>query len=235
MTLEEMLKTNGVETIEEYNAKIAAEAKEAAVNEQRAAEEALRKQIRDLEEIKAKQGGAIGDSRKEIDALRGKLLELEKKNMEPGKQFEKKPDDAPPSGKTEEQWRQENDAREKALTDDEWNKLESEAGRLPEDVRKTVLSTEEGRAAFMDEVLGSKKMQETFRRPVPEKKLSVQEQIQLALGKRKPGVIPSQRLSGSGFSSERKPIEPTKRLHPALLKTGSLRDMVQAHKELQKG
>jgi len=232
MTLEEMLEAKGVKTIEEYNEKISAEVKSALKAEQEKEEEVLRKQIKDLEAIKDSQGNTIGTTKKELDEAKSKLLELEKKGMEANKGIlEKKPEDAL-AVKTEQQWRQENDAREKALTDEEWNKLEEATKALDAGTRKLAVATEEGRAAFMAEVLGStEQAQETFRRPVTEKKLSVAEQIALALNKQKPNIPAMRRPQGSGFSNDRKEIKPDVSINPALLRTGSLRDMVAAHKK----
>jgi hypothetical protein len=227
MELADILKEKGVTSLEELEAKIKAD----ALKEKEAEEALLRKQIKDLEEIKAKQGDTIGTTRKELDEAKGKLIEMEKLKMEPEKILEKKPDDAPAQGKTQEQWRQENEAREKALTDEDWTKLDEAAKALDADTRKLALSDEEGRAAFMAEVLGSAApVQETFRRPTQEKKLSVAEQIQQGLAKLKPNSTPSLRPSGSGFSANRQPVKQTAAPNPALLKTGSLRDMVAAHK-----
>ena len=146
--------------------------------------------------------------------------------------LEKKADNAPAQGKTEEQWRQENEAREKALTDADWTKLDEAAKALDAETRKLAVSTEEGRAAFMAEVLGSAaQTQETFRRPVVEKKLSVSEQIALALKGEKANVPLARRPHGSGFSENRDNNKQPAQPHPALLRTGSLRDMVSAHKK----
>ena len=80
MTLEERLAAAGVKTLEELEAKIkadaAAEVKAAAIAE----EAKLRKQITDLESIKASQGGEIGELRKNKEALeeaQRKLAEFE--------------------------------------------------------------------------------------------------------------------------------------------------------------
>lgn len=234
MELEEILKAKGVDTLEELEAKI----RQAALAEGATGEETLRKQIKDLETIKDKQGDTIGSVKKELDEVRAKLLSLEKNKIETGKPNEeptmidgKKPEDAPAQGKSEEQWRQDNEARELALTDSDWTKLDEAAKVLDPEVRKLAVSTEEGRAAFMAEVLGSAEPgQETFRRPVQKKKLTVAEQIQQGLNKTQQKPPVSLRASGSGFSADRKPIEKKPAPHAALLRTGSLRDMVAAHK-----
>ena len=69
MTLEERLTEAGVKTLAELEAKIKADAA-AEVKATALAEEAkLRKQITDLETIKASQGGEIGELRKNKEAL----------------------------------------------------------------------------------------------------------------------------------------------------------------------
>jgi hypothetical protein len=226
MELEEILKAKGVSSLEELEAKIKAD----ALKEKEASETLLRKQIKDLELIKASQGDTIGATRKEIDEAKAKLIELER--ISATKNLENKPDDAPVvSGKTEQQWKQENEEREKALSDADWTKLDEAAKALDAETRRLAMSTEEGRAAFMSEVLGSTvAVQETFRRPVQEKKLTVAEQIQIGLGKLKPNTAPVLRPSGSGFSANRPVTKQTAQPNPALLRTGSLRDMIAANK-----
>jgi hypothetical protein len=227
MELADMLKENGVETLEEYNAKIKSDAITAANKDKEESDALLRKQIKDLEEIKAKQGGTLGETRKELDEMKSKLLDLEKGKMN----LEKKPENAgEPSVKTEDMWKRENEAAEVALSNEDWDKLDKALKDAPEETRELAVSSEEARSAFRSAVLGSAKApQETFRRSVQEKKLSVDEQIRQGLGLLKPNVQPSLRPSGSGFSGQSVSKQNAKP-NPALLHTGSLRDMVQAHK-----
>jgi hypothetical protein len=226
MELEEALKAKGVTTLDELEAKIKAN----AIREKEEQEAALRKQIKDLEEIKAKQGDSLGSTRKELDDAKAKLLELEKEKLSKPISGNKTDDVPPAQSKTEEQWRQENEAREKALSDAEWLKLDAAYKAAPDETRK-LASTEEGRAAFMAAILGSAgtAAQETFRRPAQEKKLTVEEQIKIGLGLIKPNVPANVRASGSGFA-DRQPIQQAKQPNIALSRTGSLRDMIAANK-----
>jgi hypothetical protein len=227
MDLEQVLKDKGVTSIEELEAKIKAD----ALKEKEAQEALLRKQIKDLEEIKAKQGDSLGNAIKELDEAKAKLLEIEKGKIV-DTDLVNKTKDAPsaPQGKTEEQWRLENEAREKALGDAEWAKLDEAYKSAPDETRK-LASTEEGRAAFMAAVLGSAlpKAQETFRRPAQEKKLTVEEQIKIGLGLIKPNTVPNVRASGSGFA-DRQDSNTRQQIDMALTRTGSLRDLIKAHK-----
>lgn len=224
MELEEVLKAKGVTTLEELEAKIKADAKKEAD----AAEVTLRKQIKDLEAIKDSQGQTIGDARKEADLLKARLLEIEKEKMKPIS--ENRSDDA--QAPNEEQLRRANEAREQALTDEQWLLLEEATKVMDTETRKLAVATEEGRAAFMNSVLGSAQTaQETFRRPVQQKKLTVQEQIEIALGKTKANVPPALRPAGSGFSADRQPVQKPAAPSVALLRNGGLRDMIAANKQ----
>ena len=197
MTLEERLTQAGVTTLAELEAKIkadtAAEVKTAAVAE----EARLRKQITDLETIKASQGGEIGELRKNKEALaeaERKLAEFEK-----SKKTGNEPPKDPPAEKSEDAWKQENSEREKAFKDDDWNKVDAAMKAAPPEA-KVLIKTEAGRAAFYDRVLGStstQEAQETLRRPVQKEKLTVAEQLDAYLNKGKQPVrIPARQPSG---------------------------------------
>lgn len=194
MTLEERLADAGVTTLEELEAKIKADAA-AEVKASATAEEAkLRKQITDLETIKASQGGEIGELRKNKEAL----AEAERKLAE----FEesKKTKDAatpPPVTKTEAEWKQENEKQLLVMTDDDLAKLNKTI--LENDALKAISATEEGKAGLIQKILGSSKeaeSQEIFRRPIHEKKLTVAEQIDLALNKKPSGTPANRRPLG---------------------------------------
>lgn len=212
MTLEERLEQAGVTTLEELEAKIKADAA-AEVKAKAAAEEAaLRKQISDLEAIKASQGGEIGELRKNKEALeeaQRKLAEFEQS---------KKTDDDPPKAapveKTEADWKQANSEREKAFTDADWDKVDAELKAAPSEA-KALIMTEAGRAAFYDRVLGSgsKEVQETLRRPVQKEKLSVAEQLDAYLNKGKqtqrvPARQPSGIVASKPNPNQNIPVEP---------------------------
>jgi hypothetical protein len=193
MTLEERMAAEGVTTLDELEAKIKADAA-SEVRAAAAAEEAkLRKQITDLETIKASQGGEIGELRKNKEALaeaQQKLAQFESKKAEDAA-------NPPPVTKTEAEWKQENEKKLLDMSDDdlaELNKLVVENDGL-----KAIASTEEGKAGLIQKILGSSKedeSQEIFRRPTHEKKLTVAEQIDLALNKKQPGTPANRRPLG---------------------------------------
>jgi hypothetical protein len=193
MTLEERLTAAGVKTLEELEAKIKADAA-AEVRAVATAEEAkLRKQITDLETIKASQGGEIGELRKNKEALAEAQRKLE--------EFEsKKTKDAatpPPVVKTEAEWKQENEKKLLAMSDEDLAKLNKTI--VENDALKAISATEEGKAGLIDRILGSSKeaaSQEIFRRPTHEKKLTVSEQIDLALNKKQSGTPANRRPLG---------------------------------------
>lgn len=194
MTLEERLSDAGVTTLEELEAKIKADAA-AEVKAAAAAEEAtLRKQITDLEAIKASQGTEIGDLRKNKEAL----AEAERKLAEFNES--KKTKDAatpPPATKTEAEWKQENEKQLLAMSDDDLAKLNKTIAE--NDDLKAISATEEGKAGLILKVLGSSteaESQEIFRRPQHEKKLTVAEQIDLALNKKPSGTPANRRPLG---------------------------------------
>jgi len=194
MTLEERLAAEGVTTLEELEAKIKANAA-AEIKAKADAEEArLRKQITDLETIKASQGGEIGELRKSKEALE----EAERKLAE----FEesKKAEDAsgpPPVIKTEQEWKQENEKKLLAMSDDDLAKLNKTI--MENDDLKAISATEEGKAGLIQKILGSnegEQSQEIFRRTQHEKKLTVAEQIDLALNKKPSGTPANRRPLG---------------------------------------
>jgi hypothetical protein len=197
MTLEERLTQAGVTTLAELEAKIktdtAAEVKATALAE----EAKLRKQITDLETIKASQGGEIGELRKNKEAL----AEAERKlaDFEKSKKTGNEPPKDPPTEKSEDAWKQENSEREKAFKDDDWNKVDAAMKAAPPEA-KALIKTEAGRAAFYDRVLGStstQEAQETLRRPVQKAQLTVAEQLDAYLNKGKQPVrIPARQPSG---------------------------------------
>lgn len=196
MTLEERLTAEGVKTIEELEAKIkaaaAAEVKAAALAE----EAKLRKQITDLEAIKASQGGEIGELRKNAEALaeaQRKLAEFEQ-----SKQTENGQVKVGPVVKTEADWKQANTEREKAFKDEDWDKVDAALKNAPAEA-KALIMTEEGRAAFYNRVLGSstQPVQETLRRPMQKEKLSVAEQLDAYFNKGKQAPrVPVRQPSG---------------------------------------
>ena len=195
MTLEERLTQAGVASLDELEAKIKADAA-AEVKATATAEEAkLRKQITDLENIKASQGGEIGELRKDKEALteaKRRLAEFE---------ISKKTDNGnpnPTAEKSEDDWKQANSEREKAFKDDDWNKVDAAMKTAPPEA-KALIKTEAGRAAFYDRVLGSGSVetQETLRRPVQKEKLTVAEQLDAYLNPRKQSVrVPARQPSG---------------------------------------
>ena len=196
MTLEERLAEAGVATLEELEAKIKADAT-ASVTATTTAEEAkLRKQITDLETIKASQGTEIGTLRKNDGALaeaQAKLAKFEE-SKEDGNE---PPEDRRPE-KTEGDWKQVNSEREKAFKDEDWTKVDTALKDAPPEV-KALIKTEEGRAAFYIQVLGSSEQeaQETLRRPVQKEKLSVAEQMDAYFNKNKTsGRVPARQPSG---------------------------------------
>ena len=220
-TIAELLESKGVSTLEELESKIKTEAQAAtllSVEEQKAG---LKKQIADLETIKAAQGDEVGTLRKDLADAKEKL-----EKMDVGKNAE---DADSPTGKTPEQWATENAQAEKALTDADWNKLDTALKNAPEETRKLAIGSEEGRAAFRNAILGSDASpeQETFRRPVQKKKLSVEEQIKAGLGLLKPNTAPTLRPSGSGFN----PNQPNQK-KPAPMgprsNSGSILDRIKA-------
>ncbi len=195
MTLEERLTQAGVTSLAELEAKIKADAA-AEVKAATLAEEAkLRKQITDLETIKASQGGEIGELRKNKEALaeaERKLAEFESK-----KTGNEPPKDSP-AEKTEDDWKQGNSEREKAFKDEDWAKVDAALKDAPPEA-KALIKTEAGRAAFYDRVLGSnqREAQETLRRPVQKEKLTVAEQLDAYLNKGKQPVrVPARQPSG---------------------------------------
>ena len=197
MTLEERLTQAGVATLAELEAKIKADAA-AEVKATATAEEAkLRKQITDLETIKASQGGEIGELRKNKEALaeaERKLAEFEK-----SKKTDNGTPKDPPAEKSEDAWKQENSEREKAFNDGDWNKVDAAMKAAPPEA-KALIKTEAGRAAFYDRVLGSastQEAQETLRRPIQKEKLTVAEQLDAYLNKGKQPVrVPARQPSG---------------------------------------
>lgn len=227
-TLEETLSANGVATLEELTAKIAKDTADRIEKEKADAEALLKKQIKDLEEIKAKQGEKIG--------LLQKATELSKEKELLMSDGTKKPDDAPADvtveEKTEAQWKAENDAIEASLDENAWNVLDNTLKSATPEVRKLATTSEEGRAAFLKTVLGTTVQppaQETFRRPVQEKKLSVEEQIAIGLGKLKPATTPTLRSVGSGFDPNRKQTD-NNNFQPAWSNSGSIRDRLAESK-----
>ncbi|GAF74644.1 unnamed protein product, partial [marine sediment metagenome] len=149
MTLEERLAEAGVATLEELEAKIKADAIASTSATATAEEAKLRKQITDLETIKASQGTEIGDLRKNEGALKeaqAKLAEFESNKTE-----NENPEDRRPE-KTDGDWKQVNSEREKAFKDEDWDKVDAALKDAPPEV-KTLIQTEEGRAAFYTQVL----------------------------------------------------------------------------------
>ncbi len=237
MELAEALETEGVESLEALKAKTAKEveakakleadtAKIEAEKKMLETEELLRKQITDLEKIKTDQGAEVGNLRKEI---------LEKKERLSNMENEEKPENAGGSEaeKTEERWKEENAAREATLSDADWNTFDEALKEANPEVRSLAVGSEEGRAAFMDSILGSSTQatQETFRRPEQKKKLSIAEQIQIGLGKLNETVPPAMRPSGTGFDADRQTKDKQSLPNRAMLSTGSIRDMIDASKE----
>lgn len=211
MTLEERLAAAGVTTLEELEAKIKADAAAAVRAEAQSEEAKLRKQITDLEAIKASQGGEIGELRKNKEALeeaQRKLAEFESKKTG------NEPTKVAPVEKTEADWKQANSEREKAFTDADWDKVDAALKDAPAEA-KALIMTEAGRAAFYDRILGSsqKAVQETLRRPVQKEKLSVAEQLDAYLNKGKQPVrVPARQPSGIVASrpnpNQNIPVEP---------------------------
>ena len=193
MTLEERLSEAGVTTLAELEAKIKADVKAAALAE----EAKLRKQITDLETIKASQGSEIGELRKNKEAL----VEAERKLAE-FNELKKTGNGQPNSStteKSEDDWKQGNSEREKAFKDEDWVKVDAALKDAPPEA-KALIKTEAGRAAFYNRVLGSGSVvdaQETLRRPVQKEKLTVAEQLDAYLNKGKQPVrVPTRQPSG---------------------------------------
>ena len=196
-TLEERLSEAGVDSLEALEAKIKADAT-AEVKAEAAAEEAkLRKQVTDLETIKASQGTEIGNLRKDSEELteaKRKLAGFEESKKTEDEQTPPKPE------KTDEDWKQVNSEREKAFKDEDWDKVDAALKDAPAEA-KALIKTEEGRAAFYDRVLGSGSdegaAQETLRRPVQKEKLSVADQLDnyLETGKQS-NRVPARQPSG---------------------------------------
>jgi hypothetical protein len=197
MTLEERLSEAGVATLEELEAKIKADASASSTAE----EAKLRKQITDLETIKASQGTEIGGLRKNESAL--KEAELKLAEFEQSKKSENDDPNNRRPEKTDDDWKQANANREKAFKDEDWDKVDAALKEAPPEV-KALAKTEEGRAAFYDSTLGSSETenQETLRRPVQKEKLSVAEQMDAYFGKNKSsGRVPARQPSGIVASS----------------------------------
>ena len=197
-TLEERLAAAGVEDLEALEAKIKADATTAAEAGNKEAKEGLEKQVTDLEKIKGTQGTEIGDLRKRAEAA-----EEEAKILKESKQTE---NDDPANRRPEksgDDWKRENADREKAFKDEDWDKVDAALKDADPDVRE-LAKTEEGRAAFYNQILGSSstETQETFRRPQKKEKLSVAEQIDQALNKDNGNRVPSLRPSGIGTSKQ---------------------------------
>jgi len=225
MELETVLEAEGVKTLEELKAKIKADAEKAALGTSAEKEAGLVKQIADLEAIKATQGDEVGTLRKDLEEAKEQLDKIEEKKTKNAEI---------PAEKTEEQLKQENEAVEEALTNDQWKKLEGALKDADADTRKLALSSEEGRASFRNAILGSSETlaQETFRRPIQEKKLTVDEKIRIGLGLLKPNTAHAVRSTGSGFSPDRQTNnkKPASFEHP-FVASGSIRDRIKARKE----
>ena len=194
MTLEERLSEAGVATLEELEAKIKADATASYTAE----EAKLRKQVTDLETIKASQGTEIGDLRKKEEALVAAELKLA--------EFEqsKKTEDGllvPPA--KEKDWEQVNSERVKAFSDEDRTKVNEAFKDAPTEAQ-ALAKTPEGRAAFYTRILGlgSEETQEAFCPPVQKEKLSVAEQMDAYFNKEKPtGRVPARQPSGIVTSS----------------------------------
>ena len=203
----------GVTTIAELKAKINTDAEAASAQ----ATEALKKQVSDLEIIKATQGNEKGALKTELDGVKAKLAEFESK----------KPEDVKPPDDKVVDWKQENTIREKAFTAEDWDKVDEALKAAPTVAQELATKTEEGRAAFYAETLGSKPQAEqgTFRRPQPKEKLTIAQQVALALGKDTGGRVPVRRPSGVGSP---KPNQNKKPADLSMANSPSLRDRIKA-------
>jgi len=203
-TLPELLKENECETLDAYKKKVAD--KEVtpssedvtlvltAVGQATASMAEKDEQISNLERIKGENGSVIGDLRKTVDALTGKPNGGIEDVL-----TEKKGDDG--TVKTEADYKAENESLEATLSEEQLGELEELWKALDADTRTLVTNSEEARATYMAEALGSStaQTQETFRRPKPKVKLSVAEQVLQGLGQLKADTTPRRATSGLGF------------------------------------
>ncbi len=196
-TIEEILTENSCKTVDEYKDKVSKLEITPKAEDVTLLVDTLvstQTQVTNLVSIKDNQGTEIG-------TLRAKVTELTsvQKNVTEESQEKKKENNAPV--KTEEQYKAENESREGSLNEAQLAQLDEVYKGLSPDTKKLITKSEEARAAFLDEAIGSSttQMQETFRRPKTEEKLSIKDQIRNALGQLKPETTPTLRPSGIGF------------------------------------
>jgi hypothetical protein len=209
MEIEELLKKYGADNAEALDKKLA-EIERAAADR--------KKQLEDLERIKSEQGNEIGSLRKKVDEY----------NLELAKKKEAVPVN---NEKSDELYAKECDQIEARLSDAEFDVLDGAFKGLDPEVRKLVERPGEGRLAFIKEVLntGVTTSQETFRRPVQKRQLTVAEQIQEALGKNKAqNTTPRFQTSGAP-ASVAKPKEIA--IPPSVVRGGSVRDLINYRKQ----
>ena len=196
--LEEMMTEKGVESVDALLDAVKNEATAGALKPVEEQKASLKKQITDLETIKASQGDELGTLRKDLKEAKESLTGLGTEQMENAN---------PAAVKTEADWAEENEQRLLSMSDEEVAKLNEAVGN--NDALATIASTEEGKAGIIAELSGSAEQasQAIFYRPKQEKKVTVGEQIDAALGRQKPNLTPASRVSGSGFDPNRKPTE----------------------------
>jgi predicted RNase H-like nuclease (RuvC/YqgF family) len=180
------------------------------------AEEAAAKKIADA---KAKE---IADAQAEISRLGNENGELKKKIGEK----------APPPADPEKETLAEREARfgqltkqiESSLTDDDWKKLDAELAKLEPAQKKLVMETEEGRHAFLSELVkGQPATTPTLRRQTAQPVKSIEEQIRESVAKLQGRPVPTPQKKGTGFNpdAQTKPKQEPVRRIPS---SGSLLD-----------
>lgn len=226
MELEKALEEKGVKSLDELEEKARNEALAKAKADNQTSIDALKVQITDLEKIKGEQSVEVGEIRKQLQTAEAEKTALAEKISQ-----EKANDDLKKQEKESEIHKQ-NQEREKVLTDADWKVLEAAIEGASDEVRELATSSEEGRAAFMDEVLGKQTPtntgRETFRRPAQEEKLTIQEQIARGIGTANRFQRPNGRLAGTGFDSNRQPASAPDK-PPSF--SGSLSDRIRQSKK----
>jgi len=173
----------------------------------------LQKQIEESQKLIQRQGNELGVLRK----ANGGKVETDASNEENL------------TDERETKFKESNIAREAALSAEQQTKLE-EAYKNISPENKSLIKTEEGRHEFMNAVLGGKEaVADTFIRPKPEKKLSIQEQIKIALGQVESGAQPKPNRSASGVAFSKTAQKEEKKPSPTMssVKTGDIRSMLK--------
>lgn len=225
MELNELLEQHNVESLEQALEKIKNSAQAEALKSFEEQKAGLKKQITDLETIKASQGDEVGTMRKDLKEAKEKLEALSKDSGANKSDNASLPEK---SVKTEDDWARENKSREASFTDAEWDKLDKALASTDPAIKKLV-SSEEGRAAFMNEILGqpNQQTQATFRRQVQKEQLSIEEQIKQALGRGNVKPVSQRQPAGTAFDPNRQaPESRTPAINPHR-RSGSALDLLK--------